>query len=58
MISIDYIYKTNRYGLPLLDIIGFTATRLTFYLGFAFIRDKKDNLYKISIYLILLFKAN
>ncbi|OQE04572.1 hypothetical protein PENVUL_c032G00837 [Penicillium vulpinum] len=26
LISIDCTYKTNRYGLPLLDIVGFAAT--------------------------------
>jgi hypothetical protein len=41
VISIDSIYKTNRYGLPLLDIIGFAATRSSFYIGFAFIKDEK-----------------
>ena len=55
MISIDYTYKTNRYGLPLLDIVGFATTRSIFHLGFAFIRDKKDDLYEVGItYMILI----
>ena len=46
---IDYIYKTNRYSLPLLNIISFVAIKSTFYLVFAFIKDKKDNTYKVIL---------
>jgi hypothetical protein len=42
-------YRTGvfkaKYKLPLLDIVGFTVTRSTIYLGFAFIRDKKQDTY-------------
>ena len=55
VISIDCTYKTNRYGLPLLDIVGFAATGSTFHLGFAFMRDEKDDLYEVGItYMILI----
>ena len=51
----DCTYKTNWYGLPLLDIVGFAVTGLIFYLGFAFMRDEKDDLYKVGIiYMILI----
>ncbi|OQE59258.1 hypothetical protein PENNAL_c0329G06460 [Penicillium nalgiovense] len=46
VISMDCTYKTNRYGLPLLDIVGFAATGSTFHLGFAFMRDEKDDSYE------------
>ncbi|OGE46857.1 hypothetical protein PENARI_c098G08373 [Penicillium arizonense] len=49
VISIDCTYKTNRYGLPILDIVGFTATGSTFYVGFAFIKDEKDNSYEVIL---------
>jgi hypothetical protein len=49
VISIDYTYKTNRYGLPMLDIVGFTTTGSTFYVGFAFIKDERDNTYEVIL---------
>ncbi|KAH1127990.1 hypothetical protein GYH30_016532 [Glycine max] len=33
-------YKTNRYRLPLLDIVGVTPTEMTFSAGFAYLEDK------------------
>ncbi|KAJ5251594.1 hypothetical protein N7489_002004 [Penicillium chrysogenum] len=45
----DCTYKTNRYGLPLLDIVGFAATGSTYYLGFAFIKDEKDDSYEVVL---------
>ncbi|KAH6576989.1 hypothetical protein BASA62_001099 [Batrachochytrium salamandrivorans] len=32
----DCTYKTNRFGMPLLNIVGITATDSTFNAGFAF----------------------
>ncbi|OGE50952.1 hypothetical protein PENARI_c015G06959 [Penicillium arizonense] len=49
VISMDCTYKTNRYGLPMLDIVGFTATGSTFYVGFAFIKDEKDDSYEVIL---------
>ncbi|KAJ6142418.1 hypothetical protein N7471_001906 [Penicillium samsonianum] len=49
VISMDCTYKTNRYGLPLLDIVGFASTGLTFHIGFAFIKDKKDDSYEVVL---------
>ena len=49
----DCTYKTNRYSLPLLNIVGFVATGSTFYLTFAFIRDKKDHMYKAMLSCLL-----
>ncbi|KAJ6126037.1 hypothetical protein N7471_010664 [Penicillium samsonianum] len=49
VISMDCTYKTNRYGLPLLDIVGFAATGSTFHLAFAFMRDEKDDSYEVML---------
>ncbi|KAJ5243941.1 hypothetical protein N7489_004037 [Penicillium chrysogenum] len=49
VISIDCTYKTNRYGLPLLDIVGFAATGSTFHIGFCFMRDEKDDSYEVML---------
>ena len=34
---IDNTYKTNRYKLPLLDIIGVTPTGMTFFVAFTYL---------------------
>ena len=47
VISMDCTYKTNRYGLTLLDIVGFAATGSTFHLSFAFMRDEKQPTYEV-----------
>ena len=33
----------------MLDIVGFTATGSTFYVGFAFIKDEKDDSYEVIL---------
>jgi hypothetical protein len=37
----------------LLDIIGFTAIRDTFYVAFAFLRDKKQPTYEVALLFLL-----
>jgi hypothetical protein len=49
VISMDCTYKTNRYGLPLLNIVGFAVTRSTFHIGFAFIKDEKADSYEVIL---------
>lgn len=49
VLSMDCTYKTNQYGLPLLDIVGFTATGHSIYLVFAFIRDEKQSTYEVVL---------
>ncbi|CAL5374942.1 unnamed protein product [Camellia sinensis] len=40
----DCIHKTNRYGLPLLEIIGVTSTNMSFFVAFAYIQfEHVDN---------------
>ncbi|XP_012828637.1 PREDICTED: uncharacterized protein LOC105949879 [Erythranthe guttata] len=38
---IDCTYKTNRYGLPFLEIVGFTCTNMTFSIAFAYLDHEK-----------------
>ncbi|XP_012834315.1 PREDICTED: uncharacterized protein LOC105955159 [Erythranthe guttata] len=38
---IDCTYKTNRYGLPFLEIVGFTCTNKTFSIAFAYLDHEK-----------------
>ena len=39
----DSTYKTNKYRLPLLEIVVVTSTRLTFSIAFAFLSSEKQN---------------
>ena len=41
----DCTYKTNRFGMPLLNIVGITATNSTFNAGFAFICNEIEAMY-------------
>ncbi|KAJ1434374.1 MULE transposase domain [Sesbania bispinosa] len=44
VLIIDTIYKTNKYKLPLLEVVGVTSTKLTFSVAFAYIEQEKlDN---------------
>ena len=49
VISMDCTYKTNRYRLPLLDIVGFASTSQTFHLAFGFIQDEKQDSYEVIL---------
>ncbi|KAH1247798.1 Protein FAR1-RELATED SEQUENCE 5 [Glycine max] len=40
---IDSTYKTNRYNMPLLDIVGVTPTGMTFSVGFAYLEGEHLN---------------
>jgi len=37
----DNTYKTNKYLLPLLEIVGVTSTRLTLSVAFAFLSSER-----------------
>ena len=45
VLVMDCTYKTNRFNMPLLDIVGHTAIGTTFYIGFAFVDREKENRY-------------
>ncbi|KAL5153993.1 hypothetical protein HKD37_19G053451 [Glycine soja] len=40
---IDSTYKTNRYRLSLLDFVGVTPTRMTFFAGFVYLEGERVN---------------
>ena len=40
---INSTYKTNRYKLPLLDIVGVTPTGMTFFAAFAYLEGERLN---------------
>ncbi|ERF75446.1 hypothetical protein EPUS_00239 [Endocarpon pusillum Z07020] len=42
---LDSTYRTNRFNLPLLDIIGFTATNRSFVIGQAFLTHEEEEDY-------------
>ncbi|KAK9734310.1 hypothetical protein RND81_04G130600 [Saponaria officinalis] len=42
---VDCTYKTNKYGMPLLDIIGVSSFNKSFYADFAFMRHEKTEDY-------------
>ncbi|ERF69733.1 hypothetical protein EPUS_09311 [Endocarpon pusillum Z07020] len=42
---LDATYKTNRFNLPLLDIVGFTATNRSFIIGQAFLTHEQEEDY-------------
>ena len=46
VLIMDCTYKTNKYGMPLLDIVGHTSIGTTFYIGFAFIYGEKEEVYR------------
>lgn len=44
VLVMDSTYKTNRYKLPLLEIVGVTSTKLTFSMAFAYMEfERVDN---------------
>ena len=46
---IDCTYKTNRYKLPLLDIVGQTNTNSTFHIGFGLLAAEDEFHYSWAI---------
>ena len=42
---LDSTYRTNRFNLPLLDIVGFTATNRSFVIGQAFLTHEEEQDY-------------
>ena len=44
VLVMDSMYKTNKYRLPLLEIVGVTSTEKTYSVGFVFLEcEKEDN---------------
>ncbi|KAE9023198.1 hypothetical protein PF005_g4851 [Phytophthora fragariae] len=42
VILLECTYKTNRFGVPLLNIVGITGTNSTIHVAQAFIRNEKE----------------
>src|SRR4051812_1550452 len=42
VLVMDLMYKTNKYRLPLLEIVGVTSTDKTYSVGFAFLECEKE----------------
>ena len=45
----DCTYKTNRYGMPLLNIVGITCTYSTFNAAFCFVKEETKDLYEWAL---------
>ncbi|GAU28509.1 hypothetical protein TSUD_156660 [Trifolium subterraneum] len=39
----DSTYKTNKYNMPLFEIVGFTSTERTYNVGFAWLTNEKED---------------
>lgn len=48
VLIIDSTYKTNKYKLPLLKIIGFTSTYMTFAVVFAFLESESEDSFTLA----------
>ncbi|GAU37422.1 hypothetical protein TSUD_395410 [Trifolium subterraneum] len=49
VLTMDCTYKTNKYRLPLLEIVGTTSTNLTFNVGFAYMESEKTDNYRWAL---------
>ena len=45
MLICDTTYKTNKYHLPLLEIIGVTLTKMTFSIAFAYLQFERKKFF-------------
>jgi hypothetical protein len=45
LLFLDCTYKTNKYGMPLLDMIGVDACQRSFCIAFAFLSGETDQDY-------------
>jgi hypothetical protein len=41
----DCTYKTNKFGMPMLNVVGIMSTYMTFNAGFAFLHAKNEETY-------------
>jgi MULE transposase domain len=49
VLFMDCTYKTNRYRMPLLDIVRSTACKSTFYVSFAFVSNERESSYEFVL---------
>ena len=45
LLLLDCTYKTNKYGMPLLDMIGVDAAQRSFCIAFAFLSGETEEDY-------------
>ncbi|GAU47202.1 hypothetical protein TSUD_89110 [Trifolium subterraneum] len=43
VLVMDSAYKTNKYNMPLFEIVGFTSTERTYNVGFAWLTNEKED---------------
>jgi hypothetical protein len=46
---LDYTYKTNRYKIPLLYIIGLSLSNSLYSIAFCFIQNEQEESYKWTL---------
>ncbi|CAG8696391.1 10298_t:CDS:2 [Cetraspora pellucida] len=49
VLFMDCTYKTNKFGMPLLDVIGVTSFNTTFFICFVFLKDEREEDYKWAL---------
>ncbi|KAK1362713.1 hypothetical protein POM88_047187 [Heracleum sosnowskyi] len=49
MLIMDYTYKTNKYKMPLLEIVGVVPTGNFFVVGYAFLQDEKKDSFEWAL---------
>ena len=45
VLELDATYSTNRYEMPMVEVIGFLPTGKNFHVAFAFIKNEKEDSY-------------
>nr|GMD82055.1 protein FAR1-RELATED SEQUENCE 5-like [Ipomoea batatas] len=49
VLLIDVTYKTNRYSMPLVEMVGVTSTNMTFCIAFVFIHKENESNYNWAL---------
>ncbi|KAL4558334.1 hypothetical protein LXL04_036532 [Taraxacum kok-saghyz] len=49
VVLMDATYKTNKYNLPFLEIVGVTSTNKTFSIAFAFMHNEQTSNYRWTL---------
>ena len=49
ILSLDNTYKTNRFGMPLLNVTGITNIGTTFNIGFALVSREDEDAYRFAV---------
>ena len=49
ILLLDCTYKTNKYGMPLLDMIGIDAAQRSFCIAFAFLSGETEEDYSWAL---------